>query len=479
MADTQRICVLGAGVTGRAVALDAARTGHAVVLFSGEDTKANRAAGEELRAAGVDVRYTDEVQGGFDICVPSPGIPATSALYAAGRAHAACCIGEPEYAWRISPARWIAVTGTNGKTTTVALVAHVLSACGVEALACGNTQDMTTLEAVRARGAGADAEAGAGADAGAGAGAGAGATIVAELSSFQLASTCAFAPDIAVLLNVASDHLSWHGSHEAYRRDKLKLLANLHEGQSAVVNASLRGAADVAGLRARGVRVVVVGEKDEAGCAYLDADGFLRVRVPDHAEEALCHAGKLRIRGAHNVENALAGASAAIEAGCAPAAVAAALRSFAPLAHRIEPCGEVAGVSFFDDSKATNVDATLKALSAFAPGTVVLLAGGRDKNSPLDALVAAAQGACACVVCYGEAASRFASAFEAAGVGVVRAPRMREAFARAVSAARPGDAVVLSPACASFDEFRGFAERGDVFKQLVAAHRAAMPAEGA
>ena len=455
MADRQRVCVLGAGVTGRAVALDAARAGDAVVLFTGSGSGENRAAGAALSAAGVEVRYSDEVDGDFDVCVPSPGIPATSAFYEAGKAHAACCIGEPEYAWRISPSRWIAVTGTNGKTTTVALIAHILSACGHEALPCGNTQDMTTLEAVRTRGRAA--------------------TVVAELSSFQLASTVRFAPDVAVLLNIASDHLSWHGSQQAYRRDKLKLLANLGEGACAVLGADVCEAAELDALRARGVRVVVVGGKDAeggGGRAYPAADGVLRVQLPDAGEASLSRVDELQIRGAHNVQNALAAATAALEAGCRPADVAAALRSFSALAHRIEPLGEVAGVAFYDDSKATNVDATVKALAAFAPGRVVLLAGGRDKQSPLSALVAAAGQACACVVCYGEAEERLASAFEAAGVETLRAPGMRAAFARACEAARAGDAVLLSPACASFDEFSGFSERGDVFKQLVAAHRA-------
>ncbi len=451
-ANAEKICVLGAGVTGRAVALDAARAGHEVVLFAGQDTEGNRAAAPELEAAGVDVRFTDAVEGSFDVCVPSPGIPATSAFYAAGAAHAACCIGEPEYAWRISPSEWIAVTGTNGKTTTVALVAHILACCGHEARPCGNTQDTTTLEAVRTRPAGA--------------------TIVAELSSFQLASTARFAPDVAVLLNITSDHLSWHGSQEAYRRDKLKLLANLGAGSSAVLGAGVCTGSEIAELRGRGVRVVVVGGDDEAGSACLGDDGVLRVKLSGDGEVALCRADELQIRGAHNIENALAAATAALEAGCAAADVADALTSFSALAHRIECAGEVGGVSFYDDSKATNVDATVKALAAFAPGHVVLLAGGRDKHSPLSELVAAAKSACACVVCYGEAEKRFAEAFDAAHVPTARAPRMREAFACALEQARPGDTVLLSPACASFDEFSGFSERGDAFKQLVASHAA-------
>ena len=459
MADKQRLCVLGAGVSGQAVARDACRAGHEVVLFAGEDSPQNRAVAPELCAAGIDVHLSDAVDGDFDVCVPSPGIPATSDFYAAGRAHAACCIGEPEYAWRISPAHWIAVTGTNGKTTTVALIAHLLAACGHKALACGNTQDTTTLEAVRTR----EADA----------------TIVAELSSFQLASTDSFAPDVAVLLNITSDHLSWHGSQEAYRRDKLKLLANLGAGSSAVLGAGVCTDSEIGALRARGVRVVVVGVKDTAGCAFQDSDGILRVQLPGVGELALCAADELRIRGAHNVENALAAATAALEAGCEAPGVASALRSFSALAHRIEPAGEVAGVAFYDDSKATNVDATLKALAAFASGTVVLLAGGRDKHSPLSELASAAKEACACVVCYGEAAERFADAFEAASIRTLRACGMRDAFADACNAARQGDTVLLSPACASFDEFSGFSERGDVFKQLVAAHAAhAAHAEG-
>ena len=452
----RRVCVLGVGVTGCAVAADALGRGDAVVVYTGADTPDARGAGEKLCAAGADVRYDDTVQGDFDLCVPSPGIPETSAFYRAGKEHARAFFCEPEYAWRLFPQRWIAVTGTNGKTTTVALVSHLLAACGLAARPCGNTQAQTTLQAACER---------AGEE-----------FLVAELSSFQLASTCTFSPQVAVLLNISSDHLAWHGSPEAYAQAKLGIFAHLAPGSTAVVAAGAADMLDCEVLRARGVRVVVLGSRTQRDRACLGEDGFLHVVFSDVADRRLCRADELSIPGAHNVENALAAASAALAVGCDPERLADALRSFSALPHRIEFSGICDDVAFFDDSKATNVDATEKALASFAPKTVVLLAGGRDKMSPLDTLAAAARDACRAVVCYGEARERFAAELGRAGVHVEQAAGMREAFARACELAHPKDTVLLSPACASFDEFSGFAERGDVFKQLVAERSAAAAA---
>ena len=445
-----RVLILGLGLSGIVAARQALAQGDAVTVYAGASSAATRDAAREFEQQGAPVLFdTEDVRGSYDLCVACPGIPATGAFYQSALAASEELVSEPEFAWRLSPQGWFAVTGTNGKTTTTTLIAHLLRSCGMPAALCGNTQATTVTDAVLSR---APGEA-----------------IVAELSSYQLASTRRFSPRVAVLLNITSDHLSWHGSQQAYAQAKLRVFANLGPGSCAVVCAGVPGREQLeAQLAARGARVVVVGQARARDCAYEDGRGMLLHVGSDGEAQALCGAGQLRIKGAHNVENALAAASAAIDFGCEPAAVGRALTAFAPLQHRIEPAGRAGGVEFFDDSKATNVDATLKALTAFEGQPVVLLVGGRDKGTDLSQLVAACRAACRAVVCYGEGGPRFSSAFEGSGVTCVQAGRLADAFSCACGLACPGDAVLLSPACASFDEFTGFAQRGDAFKQLVA-----------
>ena len=447
-------CVLGLGQSGIAAARQALADGDDVVIYAGRESEATRSAAREFADAGIRVVFDDECpHGPFDLCVVCPGIPATGAFYRNALAASAELIGEPEYAWRHSPHGWLAVTGTNGKTTTATLLAHILRSCGMPALLCGNTQATTATQTVATR----RPEQ----------------PIVAELSSFQLASTRAFSPRVGCLLNITSDHIAWHGSRAAYAEAKLALFSHMEPGSCAVVTDEVEREFAVAdSLRARGVRVVTVGQRRAADCAYADADGTLVLVDACGDAQALCSADALQIRGAHNVCNALVAASAAADYGCEPAAIAAALAAFAPLAHRMQPVGSVAGVTFYDDSKATNVDATLKALTAFAEVPVVLMLGGRDKGTDLSALVEAARRCCRAVVAYGEGGQRFHDAFAGSGLECALEAGMADAFARACALAQPGDAVLLSPACASFDEFSGFDERGRVFGELVAARRA-------
>jgi UDP-N-acetylmuramoylalanine--D-glutamate ligase len=203
--------------------------------------------------------------------------------------------------------------------------------------------------------------------------------------------------------------------------------------------------------------------------------------VIDGKRTALLETAQLRIKGEHNQENALAAASVALALGADPAKLAAGLASFEPLEHRIEPCGSIGDIAFFNDSKATNPEATLKALVAFEGTPLVILLGGRDKGTALETLVETAEASCRAVVCYGEAGARFAAAFEASpregALAPVRASNFSAAFSAAVAAARPKDAVLLSPACASFDEFSSYEQRGTVFKSLVAGLRASHEGE--
>ena len=443
------VCILGVGKSGVAAARHALAHGEHVTIYAGMGTEATHAAAAEFEQAGVPVFFdTEDVKGRYDLCVVCPGIPQTSAFYKSAQAASDMLMSEPEYAWRVSSENWVAITGTNGKTTTTSLVTHILNECGMVASACGNIGD-TAMEAVENR---RDGE-----------------VLVAEMSSFQIASTKRFCPQVAVLLNITPDHLSWHGGFGEYSRAKYKLFDQMGPGQTAVIADGVPDARSfVADLRQRGLRVVTVGERRQQDCAYLDGQRQLCVRHGQGEPTVLLQADDLQIKGSHNVENALAAAVVALELGCDAAQVAAALKSFAPLEHRIEPCGTVGGVEFFNDSKGTNVDATLKALTAFPQRKVVLMLGGRDKGTDLTELVAACQGVCSAIVAYGEGGPRFYEAFADAHVRRGAAPDLRTAFDLACSMAQPGEAVLLSPACASFDEFKSFEERGRTFKGYVA-----------
>ena len=408
----------------------------------------------------------------FDLCIASPGIPYWHELYASAKAQSAELVSEIEFAWRESAAesRWVAITGTNGKTTTTACTAAILQAAGLRAAAVGNIGDVC-LDAVSA---------------------GQTDVYVAEVSSYQLASCSLFAPDVAVLLNITPDHLHWHKTHEAYREAKLQVLANLPRAAHGVavldatddeVRAVVRSLRPLAPEQ-RGFAYIPLGTKAgitgdmRAACGAENAafvDGQRRLVVAFEGEEHdLLAADELQLVGEHNLHNALAAASAALALGVSDTCIAQALAQFTAFPHRIEPCGVIAGVRCFNDSKATNVDATLKALASFPDAPVVVLLGGEDKGTELEPLVQAVHAAAKAAVCFGEAGPRFAEAFEAAqakapaGFALLRAPHMAEAFEAGLYVCEPGDILLLSPACASFDEFDNFEQRGDVFKDMVA-----------
>lgn len=446
----QSVLVLGLGKSGLAAARHALARGDELTVYAGASNPKALAVGAELEGQGARVIFdSEDVQGSYDLCVVSPGIPQTGEFYESALAASTELMSEPEWAWRLFPGDWIAVTGTNGKTTTTALVTHLLNASGRPALSCGNIGNTCIVAASEREG---------------------DETLVAELSSYQLASTSTFAPRVAVLLNITPDHLSWHGGFEAYARAKFKMFENMGPDGAAIVTADvLEAYPELArGIESRGATLVRVGEMRDDPCAFLDETGMLVCVTVDGARVELARADELKIRGAHNVENALCAASAALAFGCAPDGVRRGLLDFEALEHRIEPCGELDGVSYFNDSKATNVDATLKALTAFPKGSIVLMLGGRDKGTDLSELVRACEDSCCAVVVYGEAAERFARAFEGSALACHREQGMRQAFDRARAIARPGQSVLLSPACASFDEFDSFEQRGEVFKDHVA-----------
>lgn len=459
------VAVLGLGKTGVAVALymsSCIPSGRVVcvTVFGGAASTPENVP-QELRACGCQiVCATDEVCGSFDTCISSPGIAPDTALFRSAKAHASTMMGEPELAWRESPERWIGITGTNGKTTTTTLVRNVLLAGGERAAAVGNIGAMAISEVAHRQ---------------------TGEWLVAELSSFQLAGTLQLHPHVGILLNITPDHLAWHKTMEKYAAAKERLFAHLDEHDLAIIadsDAWCRAISER--VRARHIpvcRLLTSGKEpgaDEAYAAWERCDGLLMVRLGGH-DTQLVRADELIVRGEHNIENVLCAAATGLFCGVDPADVRRALTIFQPLEHRIEPCGELHGVQFVNDSKATNTDAVRKALTAFDAGSVVLLLGGHDKGTDLNDMARDIVQTARVVVCFGEAGPRLAQAVrealaaqESSHVEVCEAAHLEQALDAGIAAAHSGDVVLLSPACSSFDEFSGFEERGDTFKRLVA-----------
>lgn len=450
------LLVLGQGTTGlEVVSWAVAHLGERVdsVTVYGGATSAPNERTRALEAAGARFVYgTESIEGAYEVCVASPGISEFSDFFRNGAAASAQIMGEPEFAWRLSPKRWCAITGTNGKTTVTSLANELMVASGLPSIAVGNIGTAPIREVDRRP---------------------EGEWFVAELSSYQIATTREFHPRVAVLLNITPDHLGWHKTHANYALAKIDLFRNMDESDLAIVNVEDEGISAFADrVFVPGRRVLSLGLSDAGtACAAFVRDGRLVVRI-DGVETPLVSVDELQIEGPHNVLNALAASAAALACGATPDGVRAGLVSFRPLAHRVEPVATVDGVRYVNDSKATNTDAVEKALATFSGKRVVLLLGGADKGTPLDDFMGVVASRAAAVVCFGAARERFRAALAdapgASEIDIAEADDLRDAVDVARSLAQRGDVVLLSPACASFDEFSGFEERGDAFRSYVA-----------
>ncbi len=409
---------------------------------------------DELAASGVEVHLNTGGLGELArarAVVKSPGVPAQAPVIAAARERGLPVMGELELAWRLLPNEFIAVTGTNGKTTTVEWIGHIHREAGLPVAVAGNVGAALSglVGRIEKR-----------------------ATVVCETSSFQLEDTLAFAPEAAVLLNITPDHLDRHGTMEAYRAAKLRIFAHQLEGDVAVLPTGLAQTP-----LAPGARRVRFGEGEESDkwadrdAGGADAECTLRDGRLWWEEEPLVATEELRLRGAHNLQNALAAAAVCRARGIDPEAVRAGLRSFAGVPHRLQEVARRAGVLYVNDSKATNVASTLVALRAFPEGGVHLILGGQGKGQDFTALRSEVGERCATVYLIGEDAPAIARALD--GLEVPRAVPLREcgelerAVTAASAAADAGEVVLLSPACASFDQFSDFEARGERFVALV------------
>jgi UDP-N-acetylmuramoylalanine--D-glutamate ligase len=347
--------------------------------------------------------------------VKSPGVPNEAPVIATARERGVPVLGELELAWRLLPNRFLAVTGTNGKTTTSELLGAIHREAGMAVAVAGNvgTPLSSLVEAVDER-----------------------AVIVCEVSSFQAEDSEAFAPETALLLNLAEDHLDRHGTFDAYRDAKLRLFANQTWEHVAVAPPGL----ELPGSARR----VVFGDPAD---------------LPLPVEE-------VRLRGRHNLENAMGASAAALSSGVPADAVARALRTFTGVPHRLEEVGTVGGVLYVNDSKATNVASAVRGIEAFQGGVHAIL-GGSLKGGGFEGLRGAVAERCRACYLIGEAAERLEN--DLAGAAPLRrCGDLERAVAAASAAASPGDVVLLSPACASYDQFRDYEARGERFRALVA-----------
>ncbi len=416
--------------------------------------KSGTAAVQLLLARGAEVRAVDEkphapvlgvpvqpqVEESFglpDLVVISPGVPADLAILESMRERGVPVIGELELAAPLLQGGNIGVTGTNGKTTTTALTGHILREAGIACQVGGNigTPPTAMVETSRQD-----------------------QWNVLELSSFQLETMQSFHAPIATCLNVTQNHLDRHHTFENYVNAKARLFETQRAGDLAVLNADDPVTAGFA-KRTLAHTVWFSGTRPVTG-AWLDKEEILL------GGERLLNVRDLRLRGRHNYENVMAAALIAQRVGAGSSQIAKAAATFSPVEHRLEPVRELNGVAYYNDSKATSVDATLKAIDAF-PGGLWIILGGKDKDSDYTALREPLRAKARAALLIGAAASKIARHLGDSGVPILDCGTLAAAVDQAYHSARPGDTVLLAPACASFDQFESYEHRGRVFKELV------------
>jgi len=447
----KRVLVIGLARSGQAVARFLAGEGARV---TGTDIKQEADLEEEslneLRALSVNLVtgvYPEVQEGQYDLAVVSPGVPLTIPPVETAERLGVPVWSELELAARFVREPIIAVTGTNGKTTTTALVGYIFQQAGRQALVAGNIGIPLIREVERA------SEQGLGVD-----------YWILEVSSFQLERSLEFHPRIAVFLNLTPDHLDRHTTLDEYGRVKERVFANQGPEDMAVLNLDDPWLADhIHGLTARECWFST--QRVPAGGIGV-ADGSI-VYESGGVRQVLCPVQEVRIPGRHNLENALAAAAVALLSGIDRQTIATALSTFPGVPHRLEPAGVVGGVKYVNDSKGTNPESVLKALDSFQE-PIILIAGGKPKGSDFTRLAGRIKTRVKALILLGQAAPQIEQAVRAAGYTAIWNEASLEGCVRTASRlAAPGDLVLLSPACASWDMFRDYEERGDLFKKLV------------
>jgi UDP-N-acetylmuramoylalanine--D-glutamate ligase len=439
----KRVLVVGLGKSGVASALFLKQHGARVTV---SDTK----SGDELRneiPALLDHGITVETGGhgertfrGQDLIVVSPGVPVDAPLLAQARALGEAVVGEIELAAQFLPGPIVAITGSNGKTTTTTLTGEILAAGGLLTLVGGNIGTPAISLAGRAT---------------------LDTVIVLEVSSFQLETVQTFRPRIAVVLNVTPDHLDRHKTIEMYVDAKARIFENQKGDDFAVLNADDPTCVTMA-ARTR-AQVFWFSRQNEVKLGAWVRDGNILFRN-GRGQREIMQVSEIPLKGAHNLENVLAAVCAGALMDCSPETIRQAVREFKAVEHRLEFVATIRGVGYYNDSKATNVDATIKALESF-PANIHLILGGKDKGSDYSVLNELLRQRVKRVYTIGAAAGKIESQIK--GVEVVQAETLENALRKANAVAKAGDVVLLAPACASFDQFKNYEQRGRVFKEIV------------
>ena len=440
----KRVLVVGLARTGLVTSKFCAAYGARVTAADEKPEFELAETAATLRAMGAALQFgpfQPETFTNQDLIIVSPGVPANIPALQLARTRKIPVWSEIELAWRLLRGKLVAITGSNGKTTTTALVGHILQSARIPVQVGGNigTPLLARVEASS------DSM-----------------VAVAEVSSFQLETIDAFRPDVGVLLNLTPDHIDRHGSFEEYARAKQRLFENMLDRDAAVLNADDPQVAQRGPLHGQ---VYWFSRQKRVAAGTFLRDGQIIFRR-EGTEDVLMRRGDIPMRGEHNVENVLAAATASILAGAPAGAIEAGVRTFPGVEHRLEFVADVRGVAFYNDSKATNVDATLKAIEAF-PGSLFVILGGKDKGSDYTPLREPLKQKARLVLLIGAAADKIAAQLEGA-VPLEHAGTLVRAIDLAFRKAKPGDTVLLAPACASFDQFENFEHRGRVFKELVA-----------
>lgn len=433
----KRVLIYGLGLSGRAAARLLLGRGATVLAVDDKAVDAGDLAGQvELLPGGGAV----ELPEGVDLVVVSPGVPLDRPVLESARRRGVPVIAEVELAFPLLNGPVVAITGSNGKSTTTAMAGEMIRAAGLPVEVCGNIGEPLSDKVE-------------GPD---------GRVFVVEMSSFQIEGIDTFKPKAAAYLNLSEDHLDRYGSMESYGAAKARLFRDQDPDGVAVLNSddplTLRTATP-----ARKRFFSRLGKVAD-GC-YAAEDGRVIEVAADGKETELFHASDVPLAGVQNVENAMAAALLARAVGVEPAAIRAALQGFTGLPHRLQKVGERDGVAWYDDSKGTNPAATMKSIEGFADGTVHLILGGRNKGADLSLLEPVVRKKARRIYLIGESAADFEQAL-GGSVPFERSGTMDQAVRDAAAHARSGEVVVLSPACASFDQFRNFGHRGQVFQEL-------------
>jgi len=442
----KNILIVGAALSGIAAAKVLHKHGARVILNDLKGESNFKDTLEELDDINIEYAFGIEPDALLDRCdmiIVSPGVPLDKPFVKKAQSLGIEVIGELELAYRLAKAPIVAITGTNGKTTTTALTGYIFTLAGINTFVCGNigVPMISSIEQY-----------------------GPNDVVVAEVSSFQLESIKHFKPKVAAILNITEDHLNRHGSFENYVAAKSRVFMNQGPKDYAVLNFDNAPCRELMGIL-KG-EVLPFSHEQILNRGSFVKDGIITCRA-NGKEDKICAVGDIKIPGKHNLENALAACAMTYAMGVKPETIAQALNTFQGVEHRIEFVEEIDGVRFINDSKGTNPDAAIRAIEA-VEGPIILIAGGYDKHADFTEFVKAFNNKVKALVLLGQTAEQIASSAKELGFyNVYKTSSLEEAVNKSWQLARSGDAVLLSPACASWDMFDNFEQRGELFKKLV------------